>query len=89
MISTVESPGFKRALRKLVKGDPSMADRFREKLRTFLTDPYHPSLGTHKLSGKLKGSLAFTLTYDLRAVFSFLGPNLVLLEDIGDHDDVY
>ena len=89
MIATVESPGFKRALRKLIKGDPSMQAAFHKKLKTFLSNPYHPSLGTHKLSGKLKGSLAFSLTYDLRVVFSFLEPNLVLLEDIGTHKEVY
>jgi mRNA-degrading endonuclease YafQ of YafQ-DinJ toxin-antitoxin module len=66
-----------------------MAVRFTEKLRIFLADPYHPSLGTHKLKGTLKNSLAFSLTHNLRVVFSFLEPNLVLLEDIGTHDEVY
>ena len=89
MITTVESPGFKRALKKLVKRDPAMALRFRDKLAMFLIDPYHPSLEAHKLSGTLKDSQAFSLTHDLRIVFSYLEPKVVLLEDIGSHDEVY
>jgi mRNA-degrading endonuclease YafQ of YafQ-DinJ toxin-antitoxin module len=89
MISTVETPGFKRAFKKLVKGRPEMSRVFREKLALFLSNPYHPSLQTHKLHGRLKGSLAFSLTDDLRVVFSFLTSDVVSLEDIGTHDEVY
>jgi len=62
---------------------------FREKLGLFLSNPYHASLHTHKLHGRLKGSLAFSLTEDLRVVFSFLTSEIVSLEDIGTHDEVY
>ena len=89
MIRSVESPGFQRALKKLIKGKPEMRDTFRDTLSLFLREPYHASLETHKLHGKLKHSLAFSLTAHLRVVFSFLSSDVVLLEDIGTHDEVY
>ncbi|HWF44539.1 MAG TPA: hypothetical protein VG537_07850 [Candidatus Kapabacteria bacterium] len=55
----------------------------------FIKNPYDPSLDTHKLSGNLKDSMAFSLTRKLRVVFSFVQSDLVVFEDIGTHDDVY
>ena len=55
-------------------------------------DTYQTKLKTHKLTGKLKDSWACSAGYDLRIVFSFSqdeNEEVILLEDVGTHDDVY
>jgi addiction module RelE/StbE family toxin len=89
VIRIVESSSFIRAYSKLVKRRPELRKRLSEKLELFVNDPFHPSLETHKLSGTMKDSMAFSLTHKLRVVFSFIEPDLVTLEDIGTHDEVY
>jgi mRNA interferase YafQ len=53
-------------------------------------DIFASNLGTHKLEGKLSGLLSCSCGYDCRIVFSLEnGEEIVLLLDVGTHDDVY
>ena len=89
MTRITEAPSFTRSYKSLIQGRPSLEKIFRERLLLFIADPYHPRLATHKLKGKLKKSWAFSLTFSLRVVFRFEEDNIVVLENIGPHDDVY
>ena len=89
MIRIVETTGFERAYMRLVRRRPELRERLKEKITLFVKDPYHPSLKTHKLTGNMEPSMAFSLTHKLRVVFSLIEPDLVAFEDIGTHDDVY
>jgi mRNA-degrading endonuclease YafQ of YafQ-DinJ toxin-antitoxin module len=62
---------------------------FRQRLETFLENPFAPALRTHKLTGCLAGLWAFAVSHDCRVVFDFISPGQVLLIDIGSHEDVY
>ena len=55
----------------------------------FMKDPFQPSLRTHKLTGRLKGLWAFSVSFDCRVIFKFLSKTEILLIDIGGHDEVY
>jgi len=44
---------------------------------------------THKLGGKLKGYLAFSVDYNIRVLFKFIDNSTFLLIDIGSHDVIY
>lgn len=79
---------FRRAFRRRVADTPEESN-FRAKLETFLSDPFDPSIRTHKLSGRLEGACAFSVSYDCRVIFKFLADQEVLLVDIGSHDEVY
>ena len=51
-------------------------------------------LGTHKLSGNLSGYWACSCGYDCRIIFSLetdleTGEEVVVLLDVGTHDEVY
>jgi addiction module RelE/StbE family toxin len=81
--------GFKRAYKRKVKANEQLKTQFWNAIALFQEDPFHSSLKTHKLTGKLKGLWAFAVSYDCRVVFSFLNQNEVLLIDIGTHDEVY
>ena len=90
----VITPKFRRAYRKLGQRNPKLQNNVDDALRKMEVDVFATSLGTHKLSGKLLGLLACSCGYDCRIVFSVeidekTGREVILLLDIGTHDEVY
>jgi addiction module RelE/StbE family toxin len=86
---TTWDSGFKRAYKRRVKKNEQLKQQFWTAMALFQEDPFHPSLKTHKLTGRLKGLWAFTVSYDHRVVFTFLSQDEVLFVDVGTHDEVY
>lgn len=89
MIKVHWDEGFKKAYRKKVKNNEGLKKRFWKVLESFVENPFNPRMRTHKLTGKLEGLWAFSVTYDCRVIFKFLDKSEVLLIDIGSHDEVY
>ena len=89
MIKVSWDPGFKRAYRKKVKNDAELKDRFGDVMELFAEDPFYSRLRTHKLTGKLEGLWAFSVSFDCRVIFNFVSKAEVLLIDIGGHNEVY
>ncbi|MEG4852384.1 type II toxin-antitoxin system mRNA interferase toxin, RelE/StbE family [Microcoleus sp. B5-D4] len=94
MRSLVLASSFKRAFKSLIRQEPEMEEKIAERLELLANDPFHPSLKTHKLKGKLSGAWACTVEYDCRIVFNFKkysdsDVEEILLIDIGSHDEVY
>ncbi len=59
-------------------------------LRKFMNDPFDVSLLNHGLQGRLKGFRSIKAGIDLRLIFKKEeGYTLVILIDLGKHDDVY
>jgi mRNA interferase YafQ len=63
-------------------------------LEKLTVEPFSPSLKTHKLHGKLSGLWACQVEHDCRIVFTFekdpdSDKELIVLADIGKHDEVY
>lgn len=90
----VLTPKFRRAYRKFVRRDKRLQSRFEEALLGLQVDAFASELGTHKLSGNLLGLWACSCGYDCRIIFSIesdrsTGEEVVLLLDIGTHDEVY
>ena len=57
-------------------------------------DPFTTSLKSHKLTGQLDGLWSCSVAYDCRIIFAFrkdpiTGDDLIVLVDIGSHDEVY
>jgi addiction module RelE/StbE family toxin len=88
MIEIAFSSSFKRAFKKASK-NKSVEKKFWEKTEVFINQPFHTSLRTHKLSGKLKDLWSFTVEYDLRVIFYFTDKSHAIFIDIGTHDEVY
>jgi mRNA interferase YafQ len=61
VINLVWYKSFARAFKKTIKKNPELKEKLREALELLVNDPFHPVLGTHKLSMKLKGYHAFSL----------------------------
>ena len=89
MIKASWDQGFKKVYRKKVKNDVELKGRFWDAVEMFIKDPFYPRLRTHKLTGRLEGLWAFSVSFDCRVIFKFLSKTEILLIDIGGHDEVY
>ena len=90
----VWSPGFKRSFKRSIRYRPDLQDKIENALKLLPDDAYHPILHTHKLKGDLAGSWACTVDFEYRIVFEFVRDSetqeeIVLLEAVGSHDEVY
>ncbi|MEW6619665.1 MAG: type II toxin-antitoxin system mRNA interferase toxin, RelE/StbE family [bacterium] len=85
---------FIRAFKRTIKKHPILKQDIKEAVELLTKDPFTPQLETHKLKGKLLGSWACSVGYDLRIVFDFVkskeqDEDDILLLEIGTHDEVY
>lgn len=85
---------FRRAFRRRTRNNAALQDRVFQILARLAQDPFHPALKTHKLSGQLGGLWACWVEYDCRIVFAFeaepdAGEEMIVLVDLGTHDEVY
>jgi len=94
MRELVLTPKFKRAFRKFVRRDTRLQKRIEDTLQQMQEDVFAANLSTHKLSGELLGLQACSCGYDCRIVFSIerdqaTGKEVIILLDVGTHDEVY
>ncbi|MEQ8169723.1 MAG: type II toxin-antitoxin system mRNA interferase toxin, RelE/StbE family [Candidatus Eremiobacterota bacterium] len=89
MIELIWDKGFKKTYKKRITYDHVLKSKFWEAINLFSENPFNRSLRTHKLTGNLVDSWAFSVDYDCRVIFKFLSEDKVLLIDIGSHDEVY
>ncbi len=85
---------FRRAFRRHTHNNPTLRSKILDVLRRMAEDPFEPQLKTHKLRGRLEGLWACWVEYDCRIVFTFesepdTSDELVVLVDIGKHDEIY
>jgi addiction module RelE/StbE family toxin len=90
----VWSSSFTRAFRRATRRQPGLRARAEHALQQLATDPFHPSLHSHKLKGELAGVWACTVDYDNRILFEFVqnpesGEEEIHLLTMGTHDEVY
>ncbi len=83
-----------KSIKKNIEKNPNLKLAIADTLKLLQKDPFASKLETHKLKGKLSGSWACTVDYDLRIVFDFVKSSVgkeddILLSDIGTHDEVY
>lgn len=72
MRTLIWSKTFVRAYKRTVKRHPTLCNDIEKTLRLLLDDPFAPKLETHKLKGKLSGSWACSVGYDIRILFDFI-----------------
>jgi len=94
MRELVLAPKFKRAFRRPVGKHPGLQTQIETAMRRMAADPADPRLKTHHLSGQLAGLHACSVAYDCRIVFARQlhprsGAEVLLLVNIGSHDEVY
>lgn len=80
------SPRFERDYKKLPR---DIKEEAKAREQVFQNDPFDARLDTHKLHGKDNGRWAYSIDYDYRIKFVFLGKGIVLYLDVGRHDEIY
>lgn len=76
------STKFSKEYRKLPLKVKLLAE---DKEKIFRKDPHHPTLKTHRLSGKLKDYWAFSIDYHYRILFEFRENSIIWFHSIGTH----
>ncbi len=94
MKTLIWSPGFKRSYKRSIRHKPELKAKIEHALNLLIENPFHPLLHTHKLKGDLAGSWACTVDFEYRIVFEFIndpetGEEMLLLEAVGTHEEVY
>lgn len=75
----------KKFIEQLEKLPLSIQKTTYNKVALFRTNQKHPSLHTHKLHGKLKNYFAFSITDDIRIVFTHTDSGAIAFVKIGTH----
>lgn len=57
-----------------------------EKEKVFKRNPFDPKIKTHKLIGKLRGNLAFSINYQHRIIFFMENDEEAWFLSVGTHD---
>ena len=83
MLHIYYKPSFIRQLKKLTE---NAQDEVIEKIELLKNEKNHTALKVHKLHGKLKGTLSFSVNYKDRIVFEYVSRNEIVLLTIGNHD---
>ena len=74
---------FQKEFGRLPKQIQALA---RKKDILFRRDAFHPSLETHKLSGKLKDDWVYSVNQQYRVHFYFIDDHSVMYVSIGTHE---
>lgn len=78
----IYTPRFLRLVKKL---PTQLRPLIEERINMFTTDPFEPSLKTHKLVGELKGCWAFSIDHKHRIIFEFDGTRKAVFHSAGNH----
>lgn len=82
------SEDFNKKLKKIKQTDPHLSKSIVKQLTLFSTNPKHPSLRLHKLSGQVYNRWSISVTMSIRIVY-LLFENTAYFIDIGTHEEVY
>ncbi len=80
------SQRFDRHFRKL---SVSVRRQAEERLRLFVSDPFHPLLNDHSLRGEHQNQRSINVTGDIRIVYEMFDQDIAKLIDIGTHSELY
>lgn len=94
MKNLVSTSRFEKSFLKFVQRNRLLQKKIEKTLTYLADDAFAANLGTHKLEGKLSGTLACSCGYDCRILFKLdldeeTGEEVILLLDVGTHNEVY
>ncbi len=75
--------------KKLARLSPKIRHALADRLSLFITDPHHPLLNEHALSGERNGQRSINITGDWRLIYQRVEDDLILLIEIDTHHNLY
>ena len=81
---------YTRRAARFIRKHPELRGQYLKTLQLLETNPFHPSLRLHKLSGSLADlhSVSINLSYRITLEFLISGKTIIPV-DIGTHDTAY
>lgn len=83
------SPLVQQKILQLNKKDKKLVVKIEKQIKLFESNPKHPSLRTHKLTGNLTNRWSISISKGLRMVYLILKEDTAYFVDLGNHDEVY
>ena len=83
------SKDFIKHFQKRIPAGSLLDQRFQERLGIFITNRTNPIIKDHKLVGKKQGYRSFSITADVRVIYSLEENDSAIFIDIGTHNQVY
>lgn len=83
------SPFLQKEFIKIQKRDKKLADKIQKKISLFESDPKHPSLRLHKLTGELDELWSISISRSIRMVYRVIDNDIAYFVKIGTHEEVY
>ena len=78
----------KRFKKAFLRQPNKIQEKFIERMRLFVTDPFDQQLRNHALSGEYIGLRSIDITGDIRAVYELINETAVFIT-IGTHTQLY
>ena len=90
MAELLYTESYIRRAKKFIKRHPNLIEPYRKTLKLLESNPSHPSLRLHKLSGKLSGLYSVSININYRISIEFQIQNDTIIPvSVGTHDEVY
>lgn len=80
---------FVVSFKKRIAKKSDLLRKFQKRMAWFMTDPGHPLLRDHALTGDLVGKRSFSIDGDVRVVYRWRDKGRCEFMDIGSHNQVY
>lgn len=90
MYSILYAHSYEKRVKKILKSHPEIKKQYYKTLKILESNPKHPSLRLHKISGKLKNNYSVSINISYRIVVNFIitGKKIILI-NVGSHDKLY
>lgn len=89
MIKIHFSGKYHQSFKKILKEYLGIKSEINVSIKLFQNDPKDTRLQNHALRKVMKGKYAFSVTDDIRIVYTWVGKSTVRFLDIGTHKQVY
>ncbi len=83
------SPYVQKTINQIYKKNKKLAGKIQKQILLFESNPKHPSLRLHKLSGTLDNMWSLSISTSIRMVYRLINHETAYFVDIGTHDEVY
>lgn len=90
MAKIIYTESYIKRAKKFIKRHLDLLKQYEKTLKLLEKNPHHPSLRLHKLEGKLSDlySASINMTYRISLDF-IIKKDVIVLIDVGKHDEVY
>lgn len=90
MYSILYAHSYEKRVKQFLKSHPEIKKQYYKTLKILESNPKHPSLRLHKISGKLKNNYSVSINISYRIVVNFIitGKKIILI-NVGSHDKLY